>query len=319
MDFRYTGDSTNIYSEHCRRVTVLHHWYQLLLVDTSTKICGFRHDDVIFLNTDLTRFLKWMQYLVACLLHRRRNRWGRSGHGLTTFLSCYYKTKSRVRRVMRWSHPLHTNVVSQARLSCRGQTLTPCESLARETNTNACNRAQSRSRSLRSPWSVYCGASGEMSDAAVAVRPDCPRAQHSNIHFTITWPDHSNFASYTLVLLYFSVAFSHSYSLFNYCCTPGQSYSQARQNQRTDQRRNARTSFFEYVVCVSELANWQCEVPELQMSIRLSKGFLRSTKASSFVNLHFLAFGRSEKENPCNELSFWNSFIVSGFVLRHII
>ena len=27
-----------IYSEHCRRGTVLHHWHQLLLVDTSTNI-----------------------------------------------------------------------------------------------------------------------------------------------------------------------------------------------------------------------------------------------------------------------------------------
>ena len=27
-----------IYSEHCRRGTVLHHWHQLLLVDTSTNV-----------------------------------------------------------------------------------------------------------------------------------------------------------------------------------------------------------------------------------------------------------------------------------------
>ena len=88
------------------------------------------------------------------LSHRRRNRWGRSGHGLTTFLSCYYKAKLRVRRV---------------------EVVTP--------TTSARNRAPSWL--LRSPWSVYCCASGEMSNAANLL-----------IHFTITWPDHSNFASY---------------------------------------------------------------------------------------------------------------------------
>ena len=56
-------------------------------------------------------------------------------------------------------------------------------------------------------------------------------------------------------------------------------------------------------MCVSELENWQCEVPELQMSIRLSRDFLRLTEASCFVNLCFLAFGSSEKDDSCNELS----------------
>ena len=57
---------------------------------------------------------------------------------------------------------------------------------------------------------------------------------------------------------------------------------------------------YERAVCVSEFDNWQCEVPELQMSIRLSQGFLRLTEASRFVNFSFLAFGSSEKDDPCN-------------------
>ena len=59
-------------------------------------------------------------------------------------------------------------------------------------------------------------------------------------------------------------------------------------------------AYFEPVVCVSELVNWQCEVPELQMSIKLSLGFLGLTEASSLLNLPLLAFGSS---NLCNELS----------------
>ena len=59
-------------------------------------------------------------------------------------------------------------------------------------------------------------------------------------------------------------------------------------------------AYFEPVVCVSELVNWQCEVPELQMSIKLSLGFLGLTEASSLLNLPLLAFGSSD---PCNELS----------------
>ena len=39
------------------------------------------------------------------------------------------------------------------------------------------------------------------------------------------------------------------------------------------------------------------------MLIRLSQGFLRLTKALCFVNLCFLAFGSSEKDDPGNELS----------------
>ena len=43
--------------------------------------------------------------------------------------------------------------------------------------------------------------------------------------------------------------------------------------------------FCEQTMRVFELENWQCEVPELQMSIRLSRGFLRLTEALCFVNL----------------------------------
>ena len=50
------------------------------------------------------------------------------------------------------------------------------------------------------------------------------------------------------------------------------------------------------------------------MSIRLSQGYLRSTKASCFVNLRFLAFGSSKKDDPCNKPSLSSSFVVSSFV-----
>ena len=49
--------------------------------------------------------------------------------------------------------------------------------------------------------------------------------------------------------------------------------------------------FFEWMVCVSELENWQCEVPELSNVDKI--GFLRLTGASFFVDLHFWAFGSS--------------------------
>ena len=79
---------------------------------------------------------------------------------------------------------------------------------------------------------------------------------------------------------------------------------QAIKSGRTRERRAKEfQDFCEQTVCVSELENWQCEVPELQMSIRLSRGFLRLTEASCFVNLRFLAFGSSEKDDPCNEPS----------------
>ena len=61
--------------------------------------------------------------------------------------------------------------------------------------------------------------------------------------------------------------------------------------------------FCERTVCFSDLENWLCEACELQMSIRLSRGFLRLTEASCFVNLHLLVFRNSEKDDSCNELS----------------
>ena len=79
---------------------------------------------------------------------------------------------------------------------------------------------------------------------------------------------------------------------------------QATKSGRTRERQAKEfQDFCEQTVCVSELENWQCEVSELQMSIRLSRGFLRLTEASCFVNLRFLAFGSSEKEDSCNEPS----------------
>ena len=54
---------------------------------------------------------------------------------------------------------------------------------------------------------------------------------------------------------------------------------------RTRERRaKGFQDFCERAVCVSELDNWQCEVPELQMSIRLSQGFLRLT---GFIFFYF--------------------------------
>ena len=50
------------------------------------------------------------------------------------------------------------------------------------------------------------------------------------------------------------------------------------------------------------------------MSIKLSQGYLRLTEASRFVNLRFLAFGSSEKDDLCNKPSLWSSFVVSSFV-----
>ena len=50
------------------------------------------------------------------------------------------------------------------------------------------------------------------------------------------------------------------------------------------------------------------------MSIRLSQGYLRLAEASCFVNLCFLAFGSSEKDDPCNKPSLESSFVVSSFV-----
>ena len=58
-------------------------------------------------------------------------------------------------------------------LSCYFEVVTP--------TTNACNLVRLRSHSLRSPWSMYCCASGEMSSAVVAIRPDCPSAHHSKV------------------------------------------------------------------------------------------------------------------------------------------
>ena len=50
------------------------------------------------------------------------------------------------------------------------------------------------------------------------------------------------------------------------------------------------------------------------MSIRLSRGYLRLTEASCFVNLCFLAFGSFEKDDPSNKPSLLSSFVVSSFV-----
>ena len=74
---------------------------------------------------------------------------GTGGAGLTTFLTCYFKAKSRVRQAMSLSHSLLANAI------------------ARDRN--------------RYSLSVYCCASSEMSDTVAAIRPNCSSAQHSKV------------------------------------------------------------------------------------------------------------------------------------------
>ena len=71
---------------------------------------------------------------------------------------------------------------------------------------------------------------------------------------------------------------------------------QATKSGRTRERRAKEfQDFCERTVCVSALENWQCEVPELQMSIRLSRGYLRLTGfmfcESSFLGVRKLREG----------------------------
>ena len=105
------------------------------------------------------------------LIHRCRNWWGQSGHGLTTFLTCYYKAKLRARRVISLSHPLLADAI---------------------VHTTA----------IGTPWSMYCCASSEMNDAAVAIRPNCSSAHHSKVthslHKHLAWP--LQFSSYAFVI-----------------------------------------------------------------------------------------------------------------------
>ena len=110
------------------------------------------------------------------ICHRCRNRCGgQSGHGLTTFLTCYYKAKSGVRRVISLSHLLLVD-------------------------------ASARTIAIGTPWSVYCRASSEMSDAAVAVHPNCSSTQHSKVthslHKHLAWPLQFCFLRRCIILLY---------------------------------------------------------------------------------------------------------------------
>ena len=58
-------------------------------------------------GVNLNQSIPLSQFLALIgIVHRCRNWWGRSGHGLTTFMTYYYKAKSRVRRVISSSHPL---------------------------------------------------------------------------------------------------------------------------------------------------------------------------------------------------------------------
>ena len=83
-----------------------------------------------------------------------------------------------------------------------------------------------------------------------------------------------------------------------------------------DQQRNSRTSVNGRCVFLSVKTG---SVKFLSLSIRLSRSFLRLTETSCFVNLRFLAFGSSEKDDSCNKPSLSSSFVVSSFVRRHII
>ena len=69
-----------IYSEHCRRGTVLHHWHQLLLVDTSTNVLRIQFlleispalkgevqfDPICFEKLDCESTLKCYLYIGIC-------------------------------------------------------------------------------------------------------------------------------------------------------------------------------------------------------------------------------------------------------------
>ena len=126
----------------------------------------------------------------SCKLHRRRNQWGWSGHGLTTFLTCWYKAKSRVRQAMSLSHPLLAYMYA---IACaigigtsagghRGAAPTIRFSPFRVVGWGLTTDYWPLTTDFI--WyslSVYCRASSEMSDAAVAVRPNCSSAQHSKV------------------------------------------------------------------------------------------------------------------------------------------
>ena len=92
-------------------------------------------------------------------LHRCRNRWGRSGHGLTTFLTCYYKAKSRVWWAMSLSHSLLAYGIACA-------------------------------ITIGIPW--VCTIMQTVKWAMQAVRPNCTNAQHSKVthllHEHLAWP-----------------------------------------------------------------------------------------------------------------------------------
>ena len=119
------------------------------------------HEDVKSFNSSIVILFLLLNISSLNLFHRCRNPCGRSGHGLTTFLTCHYKAKSRVRQVISLPHPLLADAIT-------------------------CTIA------IGTPWSVYCCASSEMSDAAVAVRPNCTSVQHSKVihplHKHLAWP-----------------------------------------------------------------------------------------------------------------------------------
>ena len=93
------------------------------------------------------------------------------------------------------------------------------------------------------------------------------------------------------------------------------SEDQARQNQRTDQQRNARTSVNGWRVFLSfPTSSVKFLSFKRQVRLSLNRVSLRLTEVSSFVNLCFLAFGSSEKDSPCNKLYLYSFIIVSSFV-----
>ena len=88
------------------------------------------------------------------IVHKHRNRWGRSGHGLTTFWAATIKWNQECGSLRDVSHPLLMYAIA-------------------------------RSWSLRPPWSTYYCASGKMSDTAVGIRSDC---WAYSLHKHLAWP-----------------------------------------------------------------------------------------------------------------------------------
>ena len=142
---------------HTLACTVPLHWD---LLEDEVLYKNEKNSSSLVLLGCCKRSLSLKYTYLCCSYHRCRNRRGRSGHGLTTLLTWYFKAKSRVQQAMSLSHSLLAYAITHV--------------IAISTSC------------------VYCRASSEMCDAAVAVLPNCSSTQHSKIthslHKHLTWP-----------------------------------------------------------------------------------------------------------------------------------